>query len=56
MLAGVYSCAGIGLDGVVVEAEVDYTSGFPGMIIIGLFILLFKSAESVSGKPCAMPW
>jgi magnesium chelatase family protein len=36
MLARVYSCAVIGLDGVVVEVEVDYTSGFPGMTIVGL--------------------
>ena len=35
MLARVYSCAVIGLDGVVVEVEVDYTSGFPGMTMIG---------------------
>jgi magnesium chelatase family protein len=36
MLARVYSCAVIGLDGVVVEVEVDYTAGFPGMTIVGL--------------------
>jgi magnesium chelatase family protein len=36
MLARVFSCAVIGLDGVVVEVEVDYTSGFPGMTIVGL--------------------
>ena len=36
MLARVNSCAMIGLDGVVVEVEVDYTSGFPGMTIVGL--------------------
>jgi len=36
MLARVYSCAAIGLDGVVVEVEVDYTAGFPGMTIVGL--------------------
>jgi magnesium chelatase family protein len=36
MLARVYSCAVIGLDGVIVEVEVDYTSGFPGMTIVGL--------------------
>jgi magnesium chelatase family protein len=36
MLARVYSCAIIGLDGVVVEVEVDYTAGFPGMTIVGL--------------------
>ena len=36
MLARVYSCAVIGLDGVVVEVEVDHSSGFPGMTIVGL--------------------
>jgi magnesium chelatase family protein len=36
MLARVYSCAVIGLEGVVVEVEVDTTSGFPGMTIVGL--------------------
>jgi magnesium chelatase family protein len=36
MLARVYTCAVISLDGVVVEVEVDTTQGFPGMIIVGL--------------------
>jgi magnesium chelatase family protein len=36
MLARVYTCAVIGLDGVVVEVEVDTTQGFPGMTIVGL--------------------
>jgi magnesium chelatase family protein len=36
MLARVYTCAVIGLEGVVVEVEVDYTQGFPGMTIVGL--------------------
>jgi len=36
MLGRVYSCAVIGLDGVVVEVEGYYTSGFPGMTIVGL--------------------
>jgi hypothetical protein len=36
MLDRVYSCAVIGLDSVVVEVEVDYTAGFPGMRIVGL--------------------
>lgn len=31
MLARVYSCAVIGLDGVIIEVEVDYTNGQPGM-------------------------
>jgi magnesium chelatase family protein len=36
MIARVYTCAVIGLDGVVVEVEVDSTQGFPGMTIVGL--------------------
>lgn len=36
MLARVYSCAVIGLDGVIIEVEVDYTNGQPGMSIVGL--------------------
>jgi magnesium chelatase family protein len=36
MLARIFSCAVIGLEGVVVEVEVDYTNGLPGMTIVGL--------------------
>nr|BAL53205.1 Mg chelatase, subunit ChlI [uncultured Chloroflexota bacterium] len=36
MLARVYSCAVIGLDGVIIEVEVDYTAGMGGMVIVGL--------------------
>jgi magnesium chelatase family protein len=36
MLARIYSCAVVGLDGVMVEVEVDFTGGFPGMTIVGL--------------------
>ncbi len=36
MLARVYSCAVIGLDGVVVEVEVDIGQGLPAIIIVGL--------------------
>jgi magnesium chelatase family protein len=36
MLARVYSCAVIGLDGVVVEVEVDTGGGLPKMVIVGL--------------------
>ncbi|MCX8023791.1 MAG: YifB family Mg chelatase-like AAA ATPase [Thermanaerothrix sp.] len=36
MLARVYSCAVIGLDGVIVEVEVDASPGLPGMVIVGL--------------------
>ncbi len=36
MLARVYSCAVIGLEGVVVEVEVDTSNGLPAVIIVGL--------------------
>jgi magnesium chelatase family protein len=36
MLARIFSCAVVGLDGVIVEVEVDYTNGQPGMTIVGL--------------------
>ena len=36
MLARVHSCAVIGLDGVVVEVEVDSGQGLPKFIIVGL--------------------
>jgi magnesium chelatase family protein len=36
MLARVYSCAVIGLDGVIVEVEVDHRSGLPKTIVVGL--------------------
>ncbi|HUF38679.1 MAG TPA: YifB family Mg chelatase-like AAA ATPase [Anaerolineales bacterium] len=36
MLARVFSCAVIGLDGVVVEVEVDTRNGLPKVVIVGL--------------------
>ncbi|MGB7876789.1 MAG: magnesium chelatase domain-containing protein, partial [Anaerolineales bacterium] len=36
MLARVFSCAVVGLDGVIIEVEVDYTNGMAGMTIVGL--------------------
>lgn len=36
MLARVFSCAILGLDGVIVEVEVDLANGLPGVIIVGL--------------------
>ena len=36
MLAKVYSCAVVGLDGVLVEVEVDVGTGNPGMVVVGL--------------------
>ncbi|MDQ3044307.1 MAG: magnesium chelatase, partial [Chloroflexota bacterium] len=36
MLAKVFSCAVIGLDGVLIEVEVDVGTGQPGMVVVGL--------------------
>jgi len=36
MLARVFSCAIVGLDGVIVEVEVDTSQGLPGIDIVGL--------------------
>lgn len=36
MLARVFSCAVLGLEGVIVEVEVDFASGLPGIVIVGL--------------------
>ncbi len=36
MLARIYSCAVVGLEGVIVEVEVDYGQGLPHMAIVGL--------------------
>jgi magnesium chelatase family protein len=36
MLARVFSCAVIGLDGVIVEVEVDFAAGLPCIVIVGL--------------------
>ncbi|HSM72603.1 MAG TPA: YifB family Mg chelatase-like AAA ATPase, partial [Anaerolineales bacterium] len=36
MLARVFSCAVVGLEGVIVEVEVDYSNGLPAIIIVGL--------------------
>lgn len=36
MLSRIFSCAVVGLEGVVIEVEVDYGNGLPGMTIVGL--------------------
>jgi magnesium chelatase family protein len=36
MLSRIYSCAVIGLEGVIVEVEVDTSQGLPAMVIVGL--------------------
>jgi hypothetical protein len=35
MLAKVYSCAVVGLDGAIVEVEVDTTNGLPSFVVVG---------------------
>ena len=42
MLARVFSCAVVGLDGVIIEVEVDYTNGLPGMTMNYPIILPFQ--------------
>lgn len=36
VLSKVFSCAVVGLDGMLVEVEVDVGSGMPGMVVVGL--------------------
>jgi hypothetical protein len=36
MLAKVYSCAVVGLDGAIVEVEVDMANGLPSFVAVGL--------------------
>ena len=36
MLSKVFSCAVVGLDGMLVEVEVDVGTGNPGVIVVGL--------------------
>ena len=36
MLAKVYSCAVVGLEGIPVEVEVDISQGLPSFMIVGL--------------------
>lgn len=36
MLSRIFSCAVIGLEGVIVEVEVDTGPGLPRMVIVGL--------------------
>ncbi|NQU29429.1 MAG: ATP-binding protein, partial [Anaerolineae bacterium] len=45
MLSRVYSCAVVGLDGVVVEVEVDTTRGLPGTDIVGLLNAAVKESR-----------
>jgi magnesium chelatase family protein len=36
MLAKVYSCAVVGLDGALIEVEVDTSNGLPSFVDVGL--------------------
>src|SRR3989304_1997714 len=36
MLAKVYSCAVVGLDGAIVQVEVDTANGLPSFVVVGL--------------------
>jgi magnesium chelatase family protein len=59
MLSRVYSCAVVGLEGVVVEVEVDTTRGLPGTDIVGLPNQAVKeSRERVHAaiKNCGLPY
>ena len=54
MLAHVFSCAVIGLDGVLIDIEVDYGQGMPHMAIVGLPDEAVKeSRERVPGPSSA---
>ena len=48
MLARVYTCAVIGLEGVIVEVEVDTAPGLPSMIIVGL--------PDAASRPTSCAW
>ena len=48
MLARVYSCAVIGLEGVIVEVEVDTGQGLPSMVIVSLLASLSKRVVNAS--------
>ncbi|MGI9253164.1 MAG: YifB family Mg chelatase-like AAA ATPase [Thermomicrobiales bacterium] len=45
MLAKVYSCATVGLDGVLVEVEVDIGTGQPGMTVVGLPVAAVRESQ-----------
>ncbi len=59
MLARVFSCAVVGLDGVIVDIEVDIGRGLPGMTIVGLpDIAVQESRERVQSaiKNAGLPF
>jgi magnesium chelatase family protein len=59
MLAKVFSCAIIGLEGATVEAEVDISGGLPGLTIVGLpDAAINESKERVRAavRNCGLNW
>ena len=55
MLTRVYSCAVVGLEGLIVEVEVDYTNGLPAVIIVGLPNAACKKAANAFRLQSKMP-
>ena len=55
MLATVRTCAVIGLDGALVEVEVDSAPGTPGLTIVGLPDAALKVLRGCFGSPAARP-
>ena len=52
MLAKVLSCAVVGLDGELIEVEVDRGRGLPSFVLVGLP----DAAVKESGHPGPEPW
>jgi magnesium chelatase family protein len=50
MLARIFSCAVIGLEGVVIEVEVGYTNGLPGMPLWACLISQCRRVVSVANR------
>lgn len=57
MLASVLTCAVLGLDGVLVEVEVDHAQGKPGLTIVGLpDAAVQESRERAGASDGIMRW
>jgi hypothetical protein len=50
MLAKVYSCAVIGLDGAIVEVEVDTANGLPSFVVAGAKSQSRSPADGKAGE------
>jgi len=55
MLAKVRSCAVVGMEGVIVEVEVDISGGLPFFAVVGLPDAAVQEAPSVSAPLCGIP-